>query len=300
MFGRRLFLAWSIAAFSSGAAYAQAEPAGLMKRSAATSGKTEVAAEGFEATTEAKESKDATELSVNAGAFMAAGNARTVAATVAEQFRLRRGVHQFSLASGINYGRSAADADSGMETTVENYQGRARYDHFLSERFALFVGASARRDRFQGLAIRLNVAPGAAYYVIAEAEHRLWGELGYNLQHDVRTDEALAIAREEEGSPLDDSETRHFGRAFVGYGNTVSETVSFETGLEYLLGFAPFEDDKTGRKNWRLSWTGGVNAKVSDRFSLATTVTVDYDNNPVPGVERTDASTAINLVYTLL
>jgi putative salt-induced outer membrane protein len=283
-----------------GTAAAQSPPDGLMQKNSATSGTTELASQGFEgATVPPEESKDATELSLNAGAFLSAGNARSIAATFAEQFRLRRSVHQFSLNAGVNYGRSAPDLDSDLETTVENYQGKARYDFFFTERLALFLGASARRDRFQGLALRLNVAPGAAYYFIDSKEQQLWTELGYNLQYDVRTDEALEVAADE-GSVLDDSDVRHFGRLFVGYKNTLNETVTFDTGFEYLLGISPFRDDVTNRRNWRFSWTAGLNAKVSDKFSVATTVAVDYDNNPVPGVRRTDATTAINLVYALL
>lgn len=287
----------SILAFS-GAASAQA-PTGLMEKNAASSGKTDVASEGFEGTTKPPESKDATELSFNAGAFLAAGNSRSIAATFAEQFRLRRDVHQLSVSSGVNYGRSALDPDTGMETTVENYQGKARYDYFLGGGFALFLGVSARKDRFQGLALRLNVAPGAAYYFVDTTDHQLWTELGYNLQHDVRTDEVIADAADE-GTNLEDSETRHFGRLFVGYGNKLNEAVTFDTGFEYLLGLSPFEDEDSGRNNWRLSWTAGFTSKVSDKFSVATTVAVDYDNNPLPTVRRTDATTAINLVYTML
>jgi putative salt-induced outer membrane protein YdiY len=270
-----------------------------LKRESASTGKTDVVSEGFETRGAASESKDATELALNAGAFLAAGNSRSVAATFAEQFRLRREAHQLSVISGMNYGRSAPDAASGLETTVENYQARIRYDYFLSGNFALFLGVSARKDRFQGLSLRLNVAPGAAYYFIDEKEHQFWGELGYNLSHDIRTDEVLRTARAE-GEPLDDNETRHYGRAFLGYSNKLNEFVTFTTGLEYLLGIGPFEDDRTGRTNWRLAWTAGWTAKVSDKFSVATSVTVDYDNNPLPDVHRTDATTAINLVYALL
>lgn len=285
----------------SGVAAAQEEPSGLMQKDTASTGTTDVAAEGFEASVvNAEEANDATELSLNAGAFLSAGNSRSVAATFAEQFRLRRNIHQFSLISGVNYGRSALDPDGGMETTVENYQARARYDIFVAERFALFLGVSARKDRFQGLAVRLNVAPGAAYYLIDAPEQQLWFELGYNLQHDVRTDDVIQATADDSGRVLDDSDTRHFGRAFIGYDNKLNESVVFKTGFEYLLGISPFEDDVTGRKNWRLSWSAGLNAKVSDKFSVATSITVDHDNNPLPAVRRTDATTAVNLVYSLL
>jgi putative salt-induced outer membrane protein len=282
----------------SGAAAAQT-PSGLLEKSTATTGKTDVAAEGFEKRIDAGESNDATELSFNAGAFLASGNSRSVAATFAEQFRLRRDVHQLSLSSSVNYGRSAPDAESGLQTTVENYQARTRYDLFLGKGVALFLGVSARKDRFQGLDLRLNVAPGVAYYFIDDPAHQLWTELGYNLQYDLRSDEVIETA-EDEGIAVAEHETRHFARAFVGYNNKLNDAVTFTTGFEYLLGISPFEDEETGRNNWRISWTAGFTSKVSDKLSVATTLGVDHDNNPLPGVRRTDATTAINLVYTLL
>lgn len=279
-----------------------ARPEGLRKKETVSSGQTEVTAEGFE-TVVAPPSPEAalstTELQLGAGAFLAAGNSRSVAATFSGQFRLRREQHQFSAVASMNYGRSAPDQDRGLETTVENYQGRLRYDYFLSERFALFLGVSGRNDRFQGLALRLNVAPGAAYYVIDEKEHRLWGELGYTYQHDIRTDAALREA-EAGGLEVEKSQSRHYGRLFVGYANVLNDAVTLNLGFEYLAGISPFEDDVTGKNNARLGWTGVVNARVSDRLSVATALTVDYDNNPLPGVRNTDATTSLNLVCTLL
>lgn len=281
-------------------AHAWEEPGGLMERKTVSTGSTDLASTGFEAYARpAQETNDTTELALSAGAFLSAGNTRSVAATFAEQFRLRRGAHQLSVSSGVNYGRSARDTDSGMDTTVENYQAKLRYDYFFTRELALFFGTSARKDRFQGLALRVNFAPGAAYYFIDAPDHQLWTELGYNLQHDIRTD---AVIREgaDEGEPVENSETRHFGRLFVGYGNHLNKIVTFNSGLEYLPAISPFEDELTGRKNWRLSWTAAFTSKVSDEFSVATSVTIDYDNNPLPGVGRADATTAVNLVYTLL
>src|SRR6188508_2569216 len=88
-----------------------------------------------------------------------------------------------------NYGRSAADADAPMETTTENLQGRVRYDRFLLDDASVFAMATGRHDRFQGLAFRLNLDPGFKYLFVNRPATALWGELGYDFQYDVRTDE---------------------------------------------------------------------------------------------------------------
>lgn len=237
-------------------------------------------------------------LLVSAGGLFAAGNSRSVSFTSAGNFRLRRDIHQFGAVAALNFGRSAPGRGEPMETTVENYQGRVRYDLFFAEKLAGFFQVSARHDRFQGLDLRMNVDPGLAYYFIDEKAQQLSGELGYDLQYDVRaesarTDPATGVV------VADKTEVRHNARAFVGYDNKVSPAVTFTTGLEYLQSLSPFEDDTTGDVNWRLNWDAGITSKVGDKLSVATTFSLKYDNNPLPDVESTDAVTAINLVYNL-
>jgi putative salt-induced outer membrane protein len=286
--------------FLTAAASAQDKPAGLMANDAASTGTTDVASEGFQAAEKAAaEAKDATEASIQAGALLAAGNSRSLSATASGAFRVRRTVHQVGAAASVNYAESAADAESNIEPTVENYQGKIRYDHFVFQSLAVFLSFSARRDRFQGLDLRMNVDPGLAYYFIDEASHQLWGELGYDLQHDVRSERAILVALAE-GVAVEKTETRHNLRAFVGYDNKLNEAVTFRTGLEYLQGLSPFRDEATDDVNWRLNWDAGISAAIATRFSMATTLGVRYDNNPLPGVRKTDVVTALNLVYTLL
>ncbi len=279
-------------------ALAQEEPAGLASQAPATSGSTDVAEEGFQTTAEVPEdSKDATEMFVSAGGLLATGNSRSLSLTGAANFRLRRDVHQFSAVAAANYGRAAPARGEPIETTVENYQGRARYDLFFAEKLAAFLQVSARRDRFQGLNMRLNIDPGFAYYFIDAKAQQFWSELGYDFQYDVRRDEARLDP--ETGNIADKTQARHNGRAFVGYDNKLSKAVSFYAGVEYLQGLSPFEDDTTGDVNWRLNVDTGLTSKVAESLSIATTLTVKYDNNPLPGLAETDTVTAVNLVYNL-
>lgn len=294
-----LFILPAFALFAQ-AALAQDKPAGLMEQSAASSGSTEVAKSGFEAPSEKpEENTDATELSLSAGALLSAGNSRSVALTSAARFRLRRDRKQLSAAAAANYGQSAADRDAPLEKTVENYQARVRYDYFVARQVALFLGTSARRDRFQGLNWRFNVDPGIGYYFVDREKYRFWAELGYDLQHDVRSLRAINAAAAE-GTVVDRTETRHNGRTFVGYENSLTRGVTLTTGLEYLQGLAPFRDDVTDRVNWRLNWDLGVSSSVAEGLAIATTLSIKYDNNPLPEVERTDAVSAVSLVYEML
>jgi putative salt-induced outer membrane protein YdiY len=268
-------------------------PDSLVKSSQATSGSTDVATSGFEkADKPADDAKDATELQISAGGLASAGNSRSLAATTAGKTRVRRGSNQVGAAIAANYARSAASKEQGLQTTVENFQGKVRYDRFLAGSLAVFGAVSARRDRFQGLDLRLNLDPGVEYFFIDEGKQQLWSEIGYDLQYDVRRDEVREAALLE-GMYLGKTVTRHSARLFAGYESTLSDAVTVATGLEYLQGLAE-------SKNYRLNWDGSVNSAVGKGFSIATAVSVRYDHNPLPDIDKTDVVTSLSLVYHLL
>jgi putative salt-induced outer membrane protein len=267
-------------------------PSGLIAQAPASSGSTEVAKEGFQAVgarPAPEESKDTATLKLTFGGFLSQGNSRTIAVTGAVDYFIRRGTSAFTAIGAVNYGRSAPADGEPYATTVENYQGRLRYDYFFATSVAGFFSLSARRDRFQGLDLRLNLDPGLAYYFIDEKSQRLWAELGYDLQYDVRNqdfiDAALPII-------IDDSEVRHNIRGFFGYDNQLTDTLKFGAGLEYL-------QNVTASENARLNFDAGLTAQLNQDFSIGTTVSVKFDNNPLPGVEKTDLIMALNLVYTM-
>lgn len=276
---------------------ARAQPAGLVNQAPASAGSTEVAKEGFQVVAEPpppEESKDASIFKLTVGGFLSQGNTRTVAFTSAADYFLRRGASQFAVLAAVNYGGSAPGAGEPYEKTVENYQGRVRYDHFFAPGVAGFASVSARRDPFQGLDLRLNLGPGLAYYFIDAPGHRFWAELGYDLQYDVRAQEyiAAAAAADPTAAPIAESEVRHNVRAFVGYDNQLTESLKFSAGLEYLQNVEAAE-------NARINFDTALTAQVNEDFSVATTVSLRYDNAPLPEVEEADLITALNLVYTM-
>jgi len=274
-------------------------PAETVKGSTATKGTTDIAKGGFVTSEQPKEDdpREVTDVSLSAGGLFTSGNARTLALTSAARLRLRRDEHQLSVGAAVNIG-SAGKAGKATEATVENYQGVARYDYFLTNNVSLFLQSSARRDRFQGLDLRLNVDPGIAYYFFNTKTHRLQVEAGYDLQHDIRRNEARAQAVPE-GSPpgtpapppLDKSNTLHNARLFAGYENKLRKEVSFVANFEFLQNFADFE-------TFRFVGDIGLKSNVSDKLALATTYTMRYENNPLPNVEKLDSIASLTFVYS--
>jgi len=272
-------------------------PKGTAKDESVSKGKTDVTAEGFQAAAKKEDAKDATELGFSAGGMFASGNSSLFAVTSGLNHRLRRADNQFSLALAGNYSRAAVGG-APPQATVENIQGRTRYDRFVGDRITVFLGLQARRDRFAGLDLRAQVDPGMGYYFINEANRVFWGELGYDFLYDVRRDDAR-IQKDAAGKPdptkplLDKNQSVHSARAFLGYRYKINDGVSIASGVEFLQGLS---DTEIRRVNGDLI----VSSKFTASFSLATSFLLRYDSKPLPGKQNLDTITSVNLVYTLL
>jgi putative salt-induced outer membrane protein len=293
-------------------------PEGTTKQDAASSGSTElgsgdkfttskeVAAEDpAAAEAEGKpdpHANDATEFDIALGGIFSTGNSRSLAATGLSNFRLRRTIHQFGASLAGNYGAAGVPNTDRYDTTVGNVQGLLRYDVFFAKSWTAFLQSTARHDTFQGLDLRVNIDPGFAYYAINQPKHRLWFEAGYDFQYDLRTDEARTLLAAD-GTPIlnmsgdtqldpaiDKFQLNHAVRLFAGYSNKLSDKVSFDTGLEYLQ--SVIKADRL-----RLNYLAAINTQLVERFSLAVTFTLRYENDPLPNIRKLDTISAISLAY---
>ena len=161
---------------------------------------------------------------------------------------------------------------------------------------------TARHDPFQRLDLRMNIDPGAAYYIINTTGEQLRVEAGYDFQLDVR-DEETAVVSNPDGTPvytpqgefipLDRTRITHAARLAGGYTNHINEAVSFNTQLEYLQSL------QEGQR-WRLNWENAFTTVLVKKLSLSATFTLRLDNDPLPGVRHVDTITAVNLVYRFI
>jgi putative salt-induced outer membrane protein YdiY len=261
----------------------------------------EITAEEEKAAVEAH-ANDATEFDIALGGIFSTGNSRSLAATGLSNFRLRRTIHQFGASLAGNYGAAGMPDTDRYETTVGNVQGLLRYDVFFAKNWTAFLQSTARHDTFQGLDLRVNVDPGFAYYAINKPKHRLWFEAGYDFQYDLRTDEARTLL-DADGNPILDMNgdtqidpaidqflLNHAVRLYAGYSNKLSDKVSFDTGLEYLQSVIL-------ARRLRVNYLAALNTQLVERFSLAVTFTLRYENDPLPNVRKLDTISAISLAY---
>ena len=231
--------------------------------------------------------------SVSAGGLTSSGNSKLVAFTGSGLFDARSGDNGYGASLIGNYGRSAATPDSPMETTTENLQGRLRYDRFLLDDASVFAMATGRHDRFQGLAFRLNLDPGFKYLFVNRPATALWGELGYDFQYDVRTDEGREN-RDDAGvlvETLDKTETDHSVRTYLGLRHSFSKDVTFSNGLEYLQSFI---DSKRYRFNYDIL----LAANIWGGLAFGAGFTARFDNQPLPDKKKLDTTTTLSIVYS--
>jgi len=268
-----------------------------------TKGSTDVTADNTAAAAQKADKKDKiTEVSFNLGGLFAAGNSRSAAMTAGVRSRVKRGDHQFTGAAQANYARAAtavngSEAGQPTTTTVENVQALLRYDWFFAKNWSLFLQTAGRHDRFQGLELRYQLAPGVAYYFMQNDKVQLWAEAGYDFQYDIRSDDYIKNADgtpklDTDGKPLEKTEAVHNARLFFGLDHKLFKGIEFIASVEYL-------QDLADGNTFRFVFDSAIKAQIAKHFALATAVTVLYENNPLPGVDNTDVISAVSLVYNL-
>lgn len=244
--------------------------------------------------------KDATSATVSAGAQLATGNSKLLAATANGIFETRFGDNSIGAAILGNYGEGAPQGGALVET-AENIQGRVRYDRYVTDDASLFFIVTGRQDRFQGLFFRLNLDPGFKYLFVNRPKTVFWGELGYDFQYDDRYNSARYVL-DANGNrvvdPLtnqwewvDKTEVDHSVRAFVGAKHAFNEQVNLAGGVEYLQSVV---EAKRSRLNFNLLFV----AKVSAGASVGLGFSARYDNDPLPGKQDLDTATTVNLLYS--
>ena len=237
-------------------------------------------------------------VTLSTGGQSSSGNSRLVAATANGAFDWRREKNGVGAALVANYGRSAAPG-ADLQTTTENVQGRMRYDRFLRDDTSVFLIATGRRDRFQGLDFRLNLDPGAKYIAFQTLTQSFWVEGGYDFQYDIRRADSRTVL-DANGAPvldaggrpqlLDKTESDHSVRAFAGYRHAFNKEVTLTTGVEFLQSFIEGE-------RRRVNFDALFAAKVGGGLAVGLGFSARYDHSPLPGKRDTDTSGTASLIY---
>lgn len=241
---------------------------------------------------------DGTNASLSAGGQQATGNSRQLAVSASGIFETRFNDNGIGAAIVANYGQGAPPGAPIAETT-ENVQGRLRYDRYLFDQGSVFLIATGRQDRFQGLDFRLNLDPGFKYLFVKQAAEALWAEVGYDFQYDIRRDDSLGEL-DDSGKPLLDSNGKqvllpetavdHSLRFFYGIRHAFNKEVNLALGVEYLQSVV---DATRYRVNFDLLFA----AKVSGGLAVGLGSSARLDHAPLPGKASLDTTMTASLIY---
>jgi hypothetical protein len=233
---------------------------------------------------------DGTTASVSMGGMLTTGNSRNIALSANGNVETRFGSNGLGASLLGNYARGASQGEA-VRVTTENVQGRVRYDRYLTDPFAVFLLNTGRHDRFQGLDFRYNLDPGVKYLFLREATNLLWGELGYDLQHDIRRDDARLVT-DASGNlvQLDKTQTDHSSRLFVGYKRGFNKEVTLAASVEYLQSFVDID-------RARLNFDALLAAKLVGGLTFGFGFSARFDNLPLAGKAKLDTASTLSLVY---
>ncbi len=252
-----------------------------------------------DAPTIAKPSLDETNASLSSGGLITTGNSKTVALSFNGLFDLRRGNNGFLTGMVANYGESSPPGGVSA-TSVQNIQGKLRYDRYFVDSLSGFFLATGRHDRFQGLSFRLNMDPGVKFIPFQDDVQKIWLEAGYDFQFDARNafgkgTETVDGKAAPEGTPrLDATRTDHSARAYLGYRRAFNQSVTASTGVELLQSFVKTD---LGNADTRINFDVNLAAKLDFGFSLGVGFSARYDRLPIAGKEKVDTSTTLSLIY---
>lgn len=199
------------------------------------------------------------------------GNASTTSVGVGGALTYRP--DGWELASRVAYVRN----DSAGALTAEAFDGSLRAGHDINARLSVFSRYGYLRDRFAGIAHRHSVEGGVSALLAQEAPHRLTVNGGVGYARERRT-----------AAP-------HLSTAMIPVGAAYTLTLSDSAEIGNELG-AVFSLSEAADR--RVTNVAAVTAKLTTRLSLKVSNTARFVNQPAPGFERLDTTTAIALVAT--
>ena len=271
---------------------------------------------------EAAPPTDSTTAAISAGGQYAAGNSRLYAATGQGKLELRRGDNGFG--AGLIGNFAETDVAGSYQKSTENLQGRLRYDRYFTPIFGGFLQLTGTHDAFQAITFRLNADPGVKLIVVDAEATKLWGEVGYDFEFDDNYTDGNGIEQNGSGGAAQDpsngkayvieqTDTIHSSRLFLGVRHQFNKEVVLTSGLEYLQGFGgsgggtpAVPPGYTAAKvdlvpitltAARLNFDALLAAHVGGGFSLGFGVTAKYNSAPLAGKVNLDSAGTFSLIY---
>ncbi|MBW2257914.1 MAG: DUF481 domain-containing protein [Deltaproteobacteria bacterium] len=189
-----------------------------------------------------------------------------------------------------------SDSERGepFKPSAERYAAGIRYDRFLSDRDSLYLLAGGFQDQFAGYDLRTHEQLGYSRLIVDNERSlgegddavalmtRLVGEVGFdwaqeNFVEGVDPESAQIIA----------------GRVMLGLTHQINANTSFTNTIEVYENVQDLED-------LRLQNDAALSTKLNGKISFKISHSLLFDNVPVDGFRKTDHTTMVTLVASIL
>lgn len=171
---------------------------------------------------------------------------------------------------------AALGASQERVVTAEQYSAAEKVLRKVSDRNYVFERVGWDKNRFSGIANRIDASLGLGRELVKTAKNLLILELGGGYINEQRVkSERVDFAS---------------GRSYAKYTRTLSETATFSQDAEYLHSFSNQDD-------YRLNAETSLVASLTTHFSLKTSFVWKKVNIPPPGFTKNDTLTSVALIF---
>jgi len=220
-----------------------------------------------------------------AGLVLTTGNSRTTTATGGLKAMRKQAKNKLAIEAAGTLSRSsdlAVDDNLGADgalsaddlirvdkDSAKNYNGKLRYDRFLTEHNSIFVAALAGADPLAGKTFVGGGQLGYARQLYSTETQTTSGEFGYDFSYENFT----AVDAE--------SVQIHSARAFIGHKAKISDDTSFEGSFEVLDNLNA--NDAADRfDDLRVNLGGSLSTKLNKTLAFSFSFVAKYDHVPAP------------------
>jgi putative salt-induced outer membrane protein len=234
--------------------------------------------------------------SVSAGLTLTRGNSHSMlfAADVLTEKKTKE--NELSFGAGISYGSQGVSQTittttrtytfDGSEDNVNNYKAFGQWNHLFSEKFYGYLRADALRDIISDIDYRLNIGPGAGYYLIKKDATTLAVEAGGGVQFQRIGDIVMVGANLVHSYKNETYATVRFGERFE---HKFKDRARVWQSVEFLPQVDEFD-------NYVVNFQIGAEASFNKSFSLKTVFEDTYQSVPASGRLKNDAKIVSGVV----
>ncbi len=185
-----------------------------------------------------------------------------------EKNSLTLGGH-YTLGTSVEKDSAKASYNERVES-ARNWDGYARVDHLLSDKWDVFAQVQIEGNEFAGYKQRNNYDLGVKRVFIKDDKVNFFGEAS------ARHTTEMTTARDEDGDDVFD-----YMKAvlYTEYNRKVSKTLSYKFWLQYVPNFTESED-------YQINFEPSFNVTLTDTFSMSMAYTGRFDNERNEGIEH--------------